>query len=68
MSKEFNQSLYNASLQALKDHGVPDKLATKASEIVANDDPSQKDLGRNDNDKAIISQTLPYLQGGNNNE
>lgn len=61
--KELNQSLYDASLQALREHQVPDTLAIKASEIIATDDGSKPDFGRTEEDREIISQTLPYLQG-----
>ena len=61
--KQFNQSLYDASYKAMQEYQVPDDLAIKASEIIATDDASKPDLGRDAEDREIISQALPYLQG-----
>lgn len=47
---ELNQQVYQASLKALTDVGIPEPLADAASRVVATDDPSKPDLGRNDAD------------------
>ncbi|RUT00399.1 hypothetical protein DSM106972_075270 [Dulcicalothrix desertica PCC 7102] len=50
---ELNQQLYNASLQALTDVGIPEPLADAASRIVATDDASQPNLGRTQADREV---------------
>ncbi|NJL78345.1 MAG: hypothetical protein HC836_42480 [Richelia sp. RM2_1_2] len=60
MTSPFNESLYNASLQALTDNGVPSELAEKASQVIASDDPTKSDLGRSDCDREIINQTMNH--------
>lgn len=60
MTSPFNESLYNASLQALTDNGVPSELAEKASQVIASDDPTKSDLGRSDCDREIINQAMNH--------
>lgn len=36
MSESFNQNLYDASVKALTDNGVPEELAEKASQVGVN--------------------------------
>ena len=62
MSSPFNESLYNASLQALTDNGVPSELAEKASQIVASDDPTKSDLGRSESDRETIAEVVEALK------
>ena len=61
MSEPFNQNLYDASVKALTDNGVPSELAEKASQVVASDDPTKSDLGRSDSDQQTINETMNYL-------
>ncbi|MDY6900088.1 MAG: hypothetical protein SWZ49_18720 [Cyanobacteriota bacterium] len=65
---EPNKDLYDASLKALSNCGVPEELAEKASEIVAKDNPNETNLGRSDSEQQTINQILPYLNGGKSNE
>ena len=60
MSEPFNQSLYDASVLALTDNGVPEDLAEKASQVIASDDPKQEDLGRSDSDRETISEAMNH--------
>lgn len=50
---EPNQQLYNASYDALTQQGIPAPLADVASRIVATDDASQPNLGRNEADVQV---------------
>lgn len=61
MSEPFNQSLYDASVKALTDNGVPEELAEKASQVVASDDSTKPDLGRSESDQQTINETMNYL-------
>ena len=61
MTEPFNQSLYDASVKALTDNGVPSELAEKASQVVASDDPTKSDLGRSDSDRETINEVMSYL-------
>lgn len=61
MSEPFNQSLYDASVKALTDNGVPSELAEKASQVVASDDATKSDLGRSESDQQTINETMNYL-------
>lgn len=60
MSEPFNQSLYDASVKALTDNGVPEELAEKASQVIASDDPTQENLGRSDSDRETINETMNH--------
>jgi len=62
MTESFNQSLYDASVRALTDNGVPEDLAEKASQVVASDDPTKPDLGRTETDQQTINETMNYLR------
>lgn len=64
MSKPFYQNLYDATLKACKERGVPNDLAEKAATIIATDEALAPNLGRTDKDQEIIRQVLPYLQSG----
>lgn len=61
MSESFNQSLYDASVKALTDNGVPEDLAEKASQVVASDDGTKENLGRSESDQQTINETMNYL-------
>lgn len=60
MSEPFNQSLYDASVKALTDNGVPSELAEKASQVVASDDPTKSDLGRSETDRETINEAMNH--------
>ncbi|BAY15720.1 hypothetical protein NIES21_15390 [Anabaenopsis circularis NIES-21] len=60
MSDNFKQNLYDASLKALTEGGVPEELAIKASQVVANDDASRFDLGRSPEDQHIVNQAMVH--------
>ncbi|BAZ11798.1 hypothetical protein NIES4071_36240 [Calothrix sp. NIES-4071] len=47
---ELNQQLYQVSLDALTEVGIPEPLADAASRIIATDDASQPNLGRSEAD------------------
>ncbi len=64
MSKPFNQNLYSSCRKACEERGVPEDLTEKASMIIASDEAGKPDLGRTDQDQAVIKQVLPYLQSG----
>ncbi len=61
MKEPFNQNLYDASIKALTDSGVPEDLAAKASEVVASDDPKQENLGRSESDQDAVNTAMNYL-------
>lgn len=54
----MNENLYQASLKALTEGGVPEELAIKASQVVAKDDASRFDLGRTPEDQLIVNQAM----------
>lgn len=60
MSESFNQSLYDASVKALTDNGVPSELAEKASQVVASDDPKQENLGRSEKDQDAVNTAMNH--------
>ncbi|MBD2451978.1 hypothetical protein H6G76_33660 [Nostoc sp. FACHB-152] len=57
-----NQGLYSAALTELNQRGCPEELAKQAAIVVANDDSSKPDLGRNRQDQKVIQEALPYLR------
>jgi hypothetical protein len=62
---ELNQNLYQASLEALTNVGIPEPLADAASRVVATDDASQPNLGRNDADIEVckaVAEIYSYIQ------
>ena len=60
MSEPFNQNLYDASVKALTDNGVPSELAEKASQVVASDDPTQENLGRSTDDQNAVNTAMNH--------
>lgn len=60
----MNNELYQASLEALSNHGCPQDIAEKASVIVASDNPELPNWGRTTEDQEIINQAVTYLNGG----
>ena len=60
MSSPFNQSLYDASVKALTDNGVPSELAEKASQVVASDDGTKENLGRSESDQQPINEAMNH--------
>ena len=65
MAKPFNESLFNASLEALTERGVPDNIAIQASFIIVSDDPSAENLGRTQEDQAVINEAMKYCHEQN---
>lgn len=61
MMPEFNQRLYEASLDALLSREVPRELAETGSQIVARDDASQPNLGRTADDQAVMRQIVDII-------
>ena len=57
----FNQELYQASLKALTDNGVPIEIAVPASSVVARDDGSKPDFGRTPQDQEVVKEAVTYL-------
>ncbi|GAX46395.1 hypothetical protein NIES4075_74190 [Tolypothrix sp. NIES-4075] len=68
MSKPFDPNLYNATLRACEESGVPEDLTYKAAVIIATDEASKPNLGRTPEDQEIINQVLPYLQSRGRDE
>ncbi|WP_414546083.1 hypothetical protein [Nostoc sp. CCY0012] len=62
----MNENLYQASLKALTEAGVPEEVATKASQVVANDDAKLPKLGRTAEDQQAVDEALKHYRGGNN--
>ncbi|MBD2360035.1 hypothetical protein H6G36_02275 [Anabaena minutissima FACHB-250] len=58
---EFNQRLYEASLDALLLREVPKELAETASNIVARDDASLPNLGRTAEDQTVMRQIVDII-------
>jgi hypothetical protein len=56
-----NQKLYDASMQFLTESGVPVSAAERASEVVANDDPYQPNLGRTAQDQKDITDAMTWM-------
>ncbi len=57
----FNEQLYQASVKALKDNGVPWEIAEAASAVVARDDTDKPNLGRTPEDQEVVNQAVTYL-------
>jgi len=57
---KFNQGLYDASLGALKDNGVPEDVAQAASKVVASDDANLPNLGRSSEDQLVVNEAMTY--------
>ncbi len=53
---ELNPSFYQTAYNALIEEGVPEHLADAAARIVASDDISDLNLGRNEADIEICQQ------------
>jgi len=60
MMSEFNQGLYDASLQALTEKGVPQAIAEGASRVVATDDATKPDSGRSPQDQAVVDEAMKH--------
>lgn len=61
---EFNERMYQTSLDALLTASVPQAIAEAASKIVASDDASQPNLGRTAEDQAVVQQVVERLNQG----
>jgi hypothetical protein len=57
----MDEELYNASLKALTQRGVPVSAAERASRVVANDQPQQPNLGRTDQDQQDVQDAMTWL-------
>lgn len=57
-----NPKAYETSLEALKTAGCPQELAEKVSQIVANDNPNQTNLGRTPEEIKAVHEAVKYLQ------
>ena len=61
---ELNQQAYENSYQTLTSIGIPKPLADAASRVIATDDPTQPNLGRNDADVEVcraVADVVRYL-------
>lgn len=58
---ELNQDLYQASIKALTENGVPEDIAERASKVVASDDFNLPDLGRTDEDRQNIAEAMKHF-------
>lgn len=68
MSKNFNQDLYQASVKALTENGVPEEVAERASKVVASDDFNSPGLGRTDEDRQDIADAMTHYWKNNKDE
>jgi hypothetical protein len=57
----MDEELYNASLKALTERGVPVSAAERASRVVANDQNQQPNLGRTDQDQQDVQDAMTWL-------
>jgi len=60
MAIPFNEGLYNASVKALTENGVPENIAKQASVVVAKDDPDADNLGRTKEDQAVVNEAMKH--------
>ncbi|WP_017652553.1 hypothetical protein [Fortiea contorta] len=64
----MNESLYQASLKALTEHGVPQELAEKASKVVAKDEPGIPHFGRSPEDQQVVNEAMKHYWQSQANE
>jgi hypothetical protein len=64
----LNQNLYQVSKQVLEDGGVPKHLADATSRVIATDDPSQHELGRNAADQELVKEAMQHFHHTKENE
>ncbi len=57
----MNEPLQEAAEKALKDAGVPVKLASQCAEIIAKDDPELPSLGRTEEDQHLINSSMTWM-------
>lgn len=57
----MNNELYQASVAALTENGVPQDIAEKASAVVAKDDPELPNLGRTTEDQQAVNEAFAFL-------
>ena len=57
----FNQGLYDSTLEALKQNNVPESVAELAANVVATDDALLPDLGRTPEDQLAINEAMTYF-------
>ncbi len=57
----MDEELYNASFKALTERGVPVSAAERASRVVANDQPTQSNLGRTKQDQQDVEDAMTWL-------
>lgn len=60
----MDQQLYQASLEALISHGVPQDIAEKASAVVAQDTPGLPNFGRTPEDQQAVNEAMTFLDLG----
>ncbi|MDZ8056547.1 MAG: hypothetical protein RMX63_34550 [Aulosira sp. ZfuCHP01] len=60
----MNNQLYQASLAALTENGVPQDIAEKASAVVAKDEPGLPNLGRTAEDQQAVNEAIALLDLG----
>jgi hypothetical protein len=65
---EFNQRVYETSLDALLTANVPREIAETASKVLASDDASQPNAGRTADDQEVVNQVVTILNEGWRNE
>lgn len=59
-SHTFDNSLYEASYQALIENGVPVSTAQKASEVVASDNAALINFGRSASDQKNVDDAMTW--------
>ncbi len=66
---EFNQKVYEASLDVLLTANVSKDVTEAASKVVASDDATQPSLGRTPQDQEVVNEALnQYWQGQTDGE
>jgi hypothetical protein len=65
---EFNQRLYEESLDVLLTANVPRDIAEAASQVVATDDGTLPNLGRSAEDTEVCKTAMDYYWRGQRDE
>ncbi|MDZ8083208.1 MAG: hypothetical protein RMX35_29600 [Nostoc sp. DcaGUA01] len=60
----FKENLYQASLTALVNEGVPVAVAVKASEVVARDEAGKPNFGRKPEDQEAVEEAMKHYWAG----
>ncbi|MEH2050074.1 hypothetical protein [Nostoc sp.] len=61
---EFKQNLYDSSLKALTEAGVPTEIAVAASKVVAKDEAGLPEFGRTAQDQEDVKEAMRHYWAG----